>query len=203
MEGSQDGWKENPHQSLCDQEITVMKLIRKKATSRMAEANRANAKASTGPRTAGGIANASRNAVKHGILAEKLPPGLLELNEDASEFASLRDGLQGAFGPHGEFERMLVADMAGIRWRLMRMHRTEAQLQVQPTRAADTDQQHPGSSLLLRAEDLDRLIHYEAHLERQFERKVQQFLVWRRTMGEPLALAVDLQEVQPTPPDGS
>ncbi|MBZ5671632.1 MAG: hypothetical protein LAO04_18130 [Acidobacteriia bacterium] len=180
-----------------------MKLIRRKTTSRMAEANRANAKASTGPRTAEGIADSSRNTVKHGILAEKLPPGLMELNEDSSEFASLRDGLQGAFGPQGEFERLLVADMASIRWRLMRIRRAEAQLQAQQTRAAETTQQLPDCPLLLRPEDLDRLIRYEAHLERQFERKVQQFLVWRRTMGEPLALTVDLQEAQLTLPNES
>lgn len=175
-----------------------MKLIRKKTTSRMAEANRANAKASTGPRTAEGIANSSRNAVKHGILADKLPPGLRELNEDASEFERLSDGLRSAFRPEDEFERLLVADMASIRWRLMRIGRAEAQLLSQLRRDAGTAQPLREAALLLQEGDLNRLIRYEAHLELQFVRKVQQFLVWRRTMGGPFVGAVDLQEGQPT-----
>jgi hypothetical protein len=178
-----------------------MKLIRKKTTSRMAEANRANAKASTGPRTAEGIANASRNAVKHGIMAQKLPPGLRELNEDVREFERLCDGLLSAFRPEDEFEQLLVADMASLRWRLMRIRRAEAQLQSQLRDDAGTAQTLREAALLLQEGDLNRLIRYEAHLELQFERKLRLFVVWRRTMGGPFAGAVDLQEGQPVLPN--
>jgi hypothetical protein len=178
-----------------------MKLSRRTTTSRMAEANRANAKASTGPRTAAGIGNASHNAVKHGILAEKLPPGLRELKEDASEFERLSHGLLSAFHPEDEFERLLVADMASIRWRLMRLRRAEAQLQSQLRLDAATTQPLREAALLLPEGDLHRLIRYEAHLELQFVRKVQLLILWRRTMGGPLADVMDLQEGQLTLPN--
>jgi hypothetical protein len=41
------------------------------------------------------------------------------------------------------------------------------------------------SHLIPSQEDLDKIMRYEAALERQFERKVQQLVAWRRAKGEP------------------
>jgi hypothetical protein len=41
-----------------------------------------------------------------------------------------------------------------------------------------------GTSWIDLGEDFEKLIRYEAHLERQFERKLQQFVAWRRAKGE-------------------
>ncbi len=177
-----------------------MKLIRKNTTNRMAEANRANAKKSTGPRTAQGIANSSRNAVKHGILAEKLPPGLKELGEDAGEFARLRDGLLRAFHPGDDLERMLVADMANIRWRYSRCLRAEAQLQVPGKHEATAIETDRDVALLLPDKDLSRVIRYETHLMARFWNTFRGIMTWRQTEGEPYALADEFHEGLPILP---
>ena len=41
------------------------------------------------------------------------------------------------------------------------------------------------SHLIPSQEDLSKIMDYEAALERQFERKLQQLLAWRRAKGEP------------------
>ena len=42
-----------------------------------------------------------------------------------------------------------------------------------------------GEDEVMPGEVLDRIMRYEAHLERQFERKLQQLVAWRRAKGEP------------------
>ena len=57
-------------------------------SNRKVEANRANARASTGPRTASGRARASRNALRHGLsLPITSNPGCEEVEALASEIA--------------------------------------------------------------------------------------------------------------------
>jgi hypothetical protein len=51
------------------------------ASNRQIEANRSNAKRSTGPKTAGGKARSSQNALRHGLASSCKP--------DAPEFATL------------------------------------------------------------------------------------------------------------------
>jgi hypothetical protein len=40
------------------------------------------------------------------------------------------------------------------------------------------------SQLLPRQKDLEKIVRYEAALERQFERKLQQLVAWRREKGK-------------------
>jgi hypothetical protein len=44
------------------------------------------------------------------------------------------------------------------------------------------------SELIPAQEDMERILRYETALERQFERKLQQLVAWRRAKGEPAAL---------------
>ena len=61
------------------------------------QANRRNAKKSSGPRTAGGKSITKLNALKHGLLTEQVViPG-----EDFDEFEALRQNLDAEFEPHG------------------------------------------------------------------------------------------------------
>ncbi len=89
------------------------------------EANRRNARRSTGPRTARGKANSRRNALKHGFLAKELLIAGGEGKESSAEFAQLLQGLTDYFQPEGLPEELLVEQIAAAYWRLRRLHQHE------------------------------------------------------------------------------
>jgi hypothetical protein len=94
------------------------------ASERQLEANRANARRSSGPRTRDGKASSSKNALKHGFTSR------LDLmaDEDPAAFDVLRDGLEADFQPRSTVERELVSDLTGQLWRLRRLRALEASL---------------------------------------------------------------------------
>ena len=94
------------------------------ATEKQWESNRANAKRSTGPRSAQGKAQSSMNACKHGLTAQTV---VIDA-EDPLQFDSLCKGLEQEFEPHSLIERELIERLAGIVWRLRRIPRFEAAL---------------------------------------------------------------------------
>ena len=79
-------------------------------------ANRENAKKSTGPRTDAGKDASSRNHLIHGLRANKH----ILLDEDPAEFLLLLDDHLDRFQPVGPNEESLVLRMAHDRWRLNR-----------------------------------------------------------------------------------
>ena len=87
------------------------------ATRRQLEANRANAKRSTGPRSADGKAKSSKNSLAHGLTAQDI----VIADEDPEEFERLRAGLQADFKPTSTIELELVERLAGLLWRLRRI----------------------------------------------------------------------------------
>ena len=102
-----------------------MGLIRKRTTSALVAANKANARKSTGPRTELGRSHSSRNAGKHLVYAKVAAHSMKELGEDPAEFEKLRESLRCTFQPQDGFEEMLVEDMIVTRWRLGRARRAE------------------------------------------------------------------------------
>jgi hypothetical protein len=84
------------------------------ATRRQLEANRANAKRSTGPRSADGKAQSSKNSLAHGLTAQDI----VIADEDPEQFERLRAGLQADFEPTST---KLVERLAGLLWRLRRI----------------------------------------------------------------------------------
>lgn len=91
-------------------------------TEAQLNANRENAKKSTGPRTSAGKANSSRNATTHGLTgANRFLPG-----EDPSRYQRLRDDLYTRFRPVGEGEEKLVDVIADAQWRISRIAAQEA-----------------------------------------------------------------------------
>ncbi|MEN6338469.1 MAG: hypothetical protein ABFE01_29790 [Phycisphaerales bacterium] len=86
------------------------------------EANRSNAQKSTGPRTAEGKATASRNAVKHGLLAEQV----VIHGEDPAEFDLYRQGMLEELAPEGAVETMLAERAVSLAWRLRRAERLQS-----------------------------------------------------------------------------
>lgn len=94
------------------------------SSQRQIEANRRNAKLSTGPKTPEGKAKAARNHSVHGLRSgDTVLPG-----EDPREFAALLAAFQAEFQPANPLEHALVRRLASASWRLHRVLRAEAAL---------------------------------------------------------------------------
>jgi hypothetical protein len=90
-----------------------------------AAASRRNGAKSRGPKTAEGKARSSRNALKHGLRAQKhvvLP------QEDAAEFAALEKALIAELAPVGVLQIVLAQRIVVAAWRLARADRLEAEV---------------------------------------------------------------------------
>ena len=94
------------------------------ASKRQLEANRRNARKSTGPRTTEGKKSSKLKALKHGITAEQvcIP------DEDPEVFEDLRQQLVDWHQPEGPEECHLVERIALLQWKLRRIPRAEAGL---------------------------------------------------------------------------
>ncbi|HTV55114.1 MAG TPA: hypothetical protein VMI06_09365 [Terriglobia bacterium] len=99
------------------------------------KANRENAKKSTGPRTLAGKARSSQNSLKHGrysgqsgSYSRSLYDSMRELGEDPEEFAKIEDGLRTSFLPTDESQKMLLHEIALLRWQRRRLERAQAAL---------------------------------------------------------------------------
>src|SRR5690242_8124156 len=94
-------------------------------TTKQLEANRRNAKKSTGPRTPEGKAAASRNALKTGIdaKAETMLPF-----EDPAKLEALTSEYYDRFHPATPEQRCLVDDLISDEWQLRRFRAIEGQL---------------------------------------------------------------------------
>jgi hypothetical protein len=87
------------------------------ATEKQILANRANAKKSTGPRTAAGRAKSSRNALRHGAFA-RTP--VLD-GESLSRFTELFAEIKHLVKPRNIIESNLVENIAVAQWQQMRL----------------------------------------------------------------------------------
>lgn len=97
-----------------------------KVSPRKLEANRKNARKSTGPKTPRGKAISRLNALKHGFLAQEVLITKGAAKENPAEFQRLLSSLAEDPNPVGFLEKMLVEKIAMCYWRLRRVYRTEA-----------------------------------------------------------------------------
>ena len=89
---------------------------------KQAEANRQNARKSTGPKTPEGKDAVRLNAVKHGLLSQEvLLPG-----EDEDALGELGERVRADLHPVGELEDLLVEQIIAAFWRLRWLRRVEA-----------------------------------------------------------------------------
>ena len=91
------------------------------STQRQINANRENARHSTGPKTPDGKARASLNSLRHGLLARQI---VLPI-EDRAQYLELLAALEAEHQPEGPLETFLVHQMAASQWRLQRLTRIE------------------------------------------------------------------------------
>ena len=176
------------------------------------EANRLNAQKSTGPRTPEGKERASRNAVKHGLLAEQV----VIHGEDPAEFDGYRDRMLGELAPVGEVETMLAERAVSLAWRLRRAERLQSAvfarvyrenaddvvlwpkhgLPIQP--GPDEEEVVLGQVVMTdfgQAQVLDRLLVYERRIEGSFYRTMAELRRERQArmaVGEADAVQVQL-----------
>jgi hypothetical protein len=147
------------------------------ASEKQTEANRANARRSTGPRTAAGKARTSRNAIKHGLLGRHL---LLE-RESAEDYDALLNGLIDSHQPVDTAEALLVEKMAIALWKMRRLHAVETAAihYSQATSPSFNRTKNPEVNAYLDALQTQtealpandqRLIRYQGQLEGQFYR---------------------------------
>ena len=93
-------------------------------SQRQLEANRANAKRSTGPKSASGKARSRLNAVTHGLTSRQLVVGA----EKPEDFDAFREALFADLEPSGALQCELVDEIAKFQWRLRRIPVLEADL---------------------------------------------------------------------------
>jgi hypothetical protein len=129
-------------------------------TFRQIEANRRNARKSTGPVTEQGKQNSRRNAVRHGLTAETVIGAL----EDAEDYQVFEAAIVADYDAQSAVERELVLRLASLLWRLRRATTMETGLfemqaeQLHEFRQAR--QVHPDSrkivyAMFARAEPID------------------------------------------------
>lgn len=85
------------------------------------EANRANARKSTGPKTAWGKANSRWNALRRGVLAREVVLQRDTDGEQVSEFEAVHRQFWEHLEPVGPIEEVLVERMVTAYWRLHRV----------------------------------------------------------------------------------
>ncbi len=90
-------------------------------TKAQINANRNNAKKSTGPRTEEGKTRSAKNSLKHGLLArDTAMPG-----EDPADFDRQLSALEADIQPANSLEFELVRQIADAQWRMRRLTRLE------------------------------------------------------------------------------
>ena len=156
------------------------------ATQRQIEANRRNARSSTGPKTEAGKAASSANALSHGLTAAD---NVVLPEEDPDDFERLREGVIAELAPTGALQEVLAHRVAVLLWRLDRVARLEAelfvhgQLAVQRGRVAD----HPSR--------LSSILHGLADLPEEVTQLEKEFAKFRRDIDEDISAQVPSAQV--------
>jgi hypothetical protein len=91
---------------------------------RQIEANRRNARLSTGPVTEEGKRRSRQNALRHGLIAETVIDAL----EDAEDYAAFEMAVTADYDAQSAVERELVLRLASLLWRLRRATTIESGL---------------------------------------------------------------------------
>ena len=95
------------------------------------QARRANARKSTGPRTERGKRRVALNSLRHGSFARWPWRSMLALDEDPRDYRRLLEELLAAHRPANPAQRLLVEDIALLRWRKQRNQRAQEGLVLQ------------------------------------------------------------------------
>lgn len=149
-------------------------------SERQIQANRANAKRSTGPTSEAGKKVVSQNAVRHGLRSRTC---VLLKAESARRFDALLSSLIEEFQPATPNEHLLVETMAAARWRQMRTWTLQtAAFELETARQDPAAGSAPVitamafRSLADSSQSLHLLQRYETSLDRQYSRALSLLL---------------------------
>ncbi len=95
-------------------------------TQSQLDANRANSRLSTGPKTEAGKTRAAQNARRHGLTSSHL----VIADRDREEFDSLQSSLLDDIAPHGELEHVLFDTIVHAQWNIRRCRLLEAEMMI-------------------------------------------------------------------------
>jgi len=155
------------------------------STTRQIEANRRNARLSTGPRTPQGKAAVSLNSLRHGLRARRVVlPG-----EKQEDFQRLCDDLEAEWQPQSRTEQFYLEQMAASWWKLARMEATEVgicKLQL------DVVEHVPL---------LDRIWQAQSRMERSYARAQRELERLQQSRSEPCAEPVEPASAPEHPPE--
>jgi len=174
------------------QEIAAESSGKRTVSSRKVEANRRNARKSTGPRTATGKKRVSRNALRHGFYSKWLLVQHQDANESQAEYDELNAAIHEHYQPVGWLEERWVETIAVWSWRLRRVIRYETgQIaralaehsdDLQQSREPDPEPDSVASSnpemdamtdhLFLTSEGLENQMRYEAMINRMLNHAI-------------------------------
>lgn len=140
-------------------------------TDRQIAANRRNAKASPGPKTARGKAAVVLNATKHGLLTQ----ATLLASESEAEFLAFAKAMRAQLAPVGELELLLADRVISCAWRLRRALKAEAALMVgkQDALTLPIKRDHADPFRSYEGGYLERIMRYEAAIERALLRALR------------------------------
>ena len=125
------------------------------ASRKQIQANRLNARKSTGPQSPEGKQRVAQNRTKHGLAGEHVVlPG-----EDPSSFDDLLATLNADWDPHSETEAFLVDTLAFNQWRLRRIARMEH---------ASLLRKHQSDGALRLTMEVEDLSRYEGRARRAY-----------------------------------
>jgi hypothetical protein len=137
------------------------------------EANRRNAKLSTGPKTARGKQVSSLNALRHGLTAQHVTL----FDESEEDFRGFHGDLMAALKPEGAMEFHLAERVVLCAWRLRRVYRIETGLfrkrrtsWVNGEAASTNEVDVVFLRLAAQDNDLAKLSRYETSIERSLQR---------------------------------
>ena len=182
-------------------------------TKAQRNANRENAKKSTGPRTEEGKTRVATNALKHGLLARDavLP------SEDPADFDSQLSALEADIQPANSLESELVRQIADAQWRMRRLTRLETGFLAASLAATRRlmERLHPdslqpgydgetlllGSGMIDKTQTLVHLARYDGHLSRRFFRAIKQLRDLRRDEREAHEARTSAGSYAPVDPD--
>ena len=182
-------------------------------TKAQINANRNNAKKSTGPRSEEGKARVAKNALKHGLLARDavLP------SEDLADFDSQLSALEADIQPANSLESELVRQIADAQWRMRRLTRLETGFLAASLAATRRlmERLHPdslqpgydgetlllGSGMIDKTQTLVHLARYDGHLSRRFFRAIKQLRDLRRDEREAHETRTSAGSYAPVDPD--
>ena len=139
------------------------------------ESNRKNALKSTGPKTPEGKARSRLNAMKHGLLAERVITPEDVSNGNYEDFFALYYEMFSLYHPQSRLEEELVERIISIFWRLKRILKIEQQILFQGIFSAKHADTKLGEAFLSDSDGSNgilKLSRYEVSLERSLYRTI-------------------------------